>query len=228
MFQLPDLCCKNPYIAWPPPSLFRAVPQSDLRCCLLGLESWESLSNKAKLSAFSLCFFFQPTTWYLLCPVDHSLILVLWVCPAGCPRHSPTSSTSPSPRPLWAKPGLGPPGTSFYKPCPMTALTSSLDITRAAWDHSHFSSHGSPTCMALQQQSSYRVCTRRFLHHPQDPCWGVHGCYLMTFLQSRTPIRTHGEAVVPRCQPRFSGSKALFLPLCLSPESDILASCFMR
>ena len=47
MFQLPDLCCKNPYIAWPPPSLFRAVPQSDLRCCLLGLESWESLSNKA-------------------------------------------------------------------------------------------------------------------------------------------------------------------------------------
>ena len=83
--------------------------------------------------------FFQLTTWYLLCPVDHSLALVLWVCPAGCPRHSPTSSASPSPRPLWAEPGLGPPGMSFYKPRPMTALTSSLDVTRAAQDHSHFS-----------------------------------------------------------------------------------------
>ena len=144
------------------------------------------------------------------------------------PRHSPTSSASLSPRPLWAEPGLGPPVTSFYKPRPMTALASSLAVTRAAREHSHFSitwlSHLYGPTTTEQLQGLHQTVSAS----PSGPRWGVHSCYFMTFPQSRTPIQAHGEAVVPRCQPIFSGSKALLLPLCVSPELDILASCFMR
>ena len=37
MFRLLDFCCKNSYVSWLLPYLFRAVPLSDLRGCPLGL-----------------------------------------------------------------------------------------------------------------------------------------------------------------------------------------------
>ena len=53
---------KNPYISWLLPYLFRAVPQSDLRGCLLGLKSSENcwIKQNSQLSgcAFFVFFFF--------------------------------------------------------------------------------------------------------------------------------------------------------------------------
>ena len=54
---------KNPYISWLLPYLFRAVPQSDLRGCLLGLKSSENcwIKENSQLSgcAFFVFFSFQ-------------------------------------------------------------------------------------------------------------------------------------------------------------------------
>ena len=39
MFWLHDFCCKNSYVSWLPPCLFRATPQSDLRFLSQGFDA---------------------------------------------------------------------------------------------------------------------------------------------------------------------------------------------
>ena len=53
----PGFCCKNTYIAWLLPFLFRTDPQSSLRDYLLGLSLQYVCQIKHKSLTFKLCFF---------------------------------------------------------------------------------------------------------------------------------------------------------------------------
>ena len=68
-FQVPGLCCKDSYMPWLLPYIFRAVPQSYPRDCVLGLSPQFCPPNKTYFSPFRLCFFFfqsTPTTCLVL------------------------------------------------------------------------------------------------------------------------------------------------------------------